>query len=78
MFRELGFLETSGKSVARRITMGSGPAKMSLTDSVRYREGIDEIDDFAAFKAWALEATPDELLARFNRPILPQDPDILV
>lgn len=78
VFRELGFLETSGKSVARRITMVSGPAKMSLTDSVRYREGIDEIDDFAAFKAWALEATPDELLARFNRPILPQDPDILV
>ena len=74
MFRELGFLETSGNSVARRITMVDGPQKMSLSDSVRYREGLQEAEDFALFKRWALGAAPDELLARFNRPILPQDP----
>ncbi|MGN0037953.1 MAG: single-stranded-DNA-specific exonuclease RecJ [Coriobacteriales bacterium] len=74
VFRELGFLETSGSSVARRITMVEGPQKMSLTDSVRYREGLQETEGFALFKRWALGASPDELLARFNRPILPQDP----
>ena len=71
VFRELGFLETSGKSVARHIRMVPGPAHMELSQSVRYREGLEEIADFKEFKSWALGAQPDELLARFNRPILP-------
>ncbi len=78
VFRELGFLETSGRGVARRISMVQGPSKMCLEDSVRYREGLDQIDEFSQFKAWALQAQGDELLARFNRPILPQDPQALV
>ena len=78
VFRELGFLETSGKSVARRITMVEGPRKMELEDSVRYREGLEQIEDFSAFKAWALSAKSEELLARFNSPILPQNPQAMV
>lgn len=78
VFRELGFLETSGKSVARRIVMVQQPPKMNLEDSVRYREGLEQVESFASFKAWALSAQSDELLARFNRPILPQDPQALV
>lgn len=78
VFKELGFLETSGRGAARRIKMVLGPQKMSLTDSVRYREGLDEVEDFAAFKAWALGAKPDELEARFQRPIVPQHPEELL
>lgn len=77
VFKELGFLQTSGASVARRIAMTQAPQKMELTDSVRYREGLQEVDDFAAFKRWALGAPEHELLERFNRPILPQDPGSL-
>lgn len=77
VFRELGFLETQGKSVARYIRMVEGPAHMELDDSVRYREGKQELGDFDAFKTWALSATADELLARFNRPILPAHPETL-
>ena len=71
VFRELGFLETSGHGIARHITMVEGPAHMELADSTRYREGQEEQEGFAAFKRWALGADADELLARFNRPILP-------
>ena len=77
VFKELGFLQTSGTSVARHIAMTQAPQKMELTDSVRYREGLQEVDDFAAFKRWALGAPEHELLERFNRPILPQDPGSL-
>ena len=77
VFRELGFLETKGKSVARRIRMVEGPRHMELSDSVRYREGQEERDDFASFKKWALGASEDDLLKRFNRPILPRHPEDL-
>ncbi|MDD7203766.1 MAG: hypothetical protein PUH18_05410, partial [Coriobacteriaceae bacterium] len=77
VFRELGFLETKGKSVARRIRMVEGPQHMELSDSVRYREGQEERDDFASFKKWALGASEDDLLKRFNRPILPRHPEDL-
>ncbi len=71
VFRELGFLETSGRSVARYIRMVENPAHIDLQESVRYREGIEELEDFQAFRKWALGATDVELLERFNRPILP-------
>ena len=71
MFRDLGFLETSGHSVARYIKMVDGPKRMELQDSVRYREGLEELEGFRGFKKWALSASAEELLERFNRPILP-------
>lgn len=75
VFRELGFLETSGASVARYITLVPDPGRMQLEDSVRYREGVEELDVFGAFKSWALKADSQQLLERFNRPILPDGPD---
>lgn len=78
IFRELGFLQTSGYGVARRIHMNPQPQKMNLTDSVRYQEGLDEQDDFHAFKQWVLAAQAEELLSRFNSPILPQNADSLL
>ena len=71
VFRELGFLQTSGHSVARYIRMQENPSRMNLEDSVRYREGLEELQDFKAFKNWALSSEAQELLERFNRPILP-------
>ncbi|MDR1412329.1 MAG: single-stranded-DNA-specific exonuclease RecJ [Actinomycetes bacterium] len=71
VFRELGFLRTNGRSQARRIMLTPKPAKMDLHQSVRYLEGLDEIEDFDRFKIWALTASAKDMLARFNRPILP-------
>lgn len=75
VFRELGFLQTSGASVARYIRLEPNPGHMELDESVRYREGQDELEEFKAFKSWALKSTGDELLKRFNRPILPENPE---
>ena len=71
VFRELGFLETSGRGPSRHIRMVEGPSHMELAQSARWREGCDQAAAFAEFKQWALSATADELLARINRPILP-------
>ena len=73
VFRELGFLQTSGHSIARYIRMQDNPSRMDLEDSVRYREGLEELQDFKLFRNWALSAEAQELLERFNRPILPED-----
>jgi hypothetical protein len=45
--------------------------KVELGSSVRYAEGLEEIAEFEEFREWVLGAAPDDLLARFNRPILP-------
>ena len=71
IFRELGFLETRGYGSARRIRMSASPERMELDASIRYLEGRRSSDEFHAFRDWALSATPAELLARINRPIVP-------
>ena len=73
VFRELGFVETSGASVARYITLVPNPGHMELEQSVRYREGLEELEVFKSFKGWVLKADASQLLERFNRPILPDD-----
>ncbi|MGV8082396.1 MAG: single-stranded-DNA-specific exonuclease RecJ [Coriobacteriia bacterium] len=73
ILRELGFVRGEGYGAYRRLTFTPGTAKVDLESSVRYAEGKEEIEAFSAFKAWALEASPEELLARFNRPILPSE-----
>jgi single-stranded-DNA-specific exonuclease len=71
IFRELGFLETSGHGSARRITMVDNPRRMDLNLSTRYLEGLRARDAFAEFRDWALTAAQDDMLARINRPITP-------
>ncbi|MBQ6522243.1 MAG: hypothetical protein IJI15_05400 [Atopobiaceae bacterium] len=71
IFRELGFLTTSGFSSARRIEMVESPMRMDLNSSIRYLEGLKAREEFNAFSAWALSAPADEMLARINRPITP-------
>ena len=71
VLRDLGFVTGEGHGAYRRLTFVAGTGKVELESSARYSEGLDEIAEFAEFKAWALTAEPDELLSRFNRPILP-------
>ncbi len=71
VFRELGFLETSGYGTARRVHMVANPPHMDLSRSTRYLEGLRSRDAFASFRSWALSAAADEMLARINRPITP-------
>lgn len=71
ILKDLGFVVGEGHGPYRRLTFTPGEQKVDLESSVRYAEGQEEIADFRDFKAWALAAEPDELLARFNCPILP-------
>ncbi|HSK47813.1 MAG TPA: single-stranded-DNA-specific exonuclease RecJ [Coriobacteriia bacterium] len=71
IFRDLGFVTGEGHGAYRRLTMLPTEGKVDLTASVRYAEGLDEIEQFGQFRRWALDAESTELLQRFNRPILP-------
>ncbi|MHB1324175.1 MAG: single-stranded-DNA-specific exonuclease RecJ [Coriobacteriia bacterium] len=75
VFRELGLVASEGTGAYRRLTLLPTPArKLDLAGSVRYAEGIEEIEGFESFKDRALDATAEELLHAFNRPILPTRP----
>ena len=71
VLRDLGFVTTDGYGVSRRLTFVATEGRVELESSARYAEGLDEIDEFSRFKAWVLGAEANELLERFNRPILP-------
>jgi single-stranded-DNA-specific exonuclease len=72
ILRDLGFVTGEGHGAYRKLTFVPGERKVDLEASLRYAEGMEEIAEFRGFKAWALAAEPEELLARFNRPILPE------
>ena len=74
IFRELGFVSTSGYGIGRRISVCPSPEHMDLTRSIRYLEGLRATEEFSRYKAWALEASAPEVLARINRPIVPGAP----
>jgi single-stranded-DNA-specific exonuclease len=75
VFRELEFVTGEGAGGYRRLRMLPAPAgKVELASSVRYAEGVEEVEEFAAFKEWVLASPADALLERLNRPILPGDP----
>ena len=71
VLRDLGFVTGEGHGAYRRLTFVPGAGEGRLESSARYAEGLDEIAEFADFKTWSLTAEADDLLARFNRPILP-------
>lgn len=76
VFRELGLIEsgpTENADRLRAIRVVNTDSKVELTDSVRYREGFDEMDIFQAFSRWALKSTTPELQQRVCAPILPDD-----
>jgi single-stranded-DNA-specific exonuclease len=72
VFRELGLVESEGTGAFRRLQLLPAPeARLDLASSVRYAEGLEEMDEFTDFKDDVLEARPESLLRRINRPILP-------
>jgi single-stranded-DNA-specific exonuclease len=73
-FSELGILEVRGFGEDRELVVNKGSKRVELNQSSRYLEGCEELEHFMRFKDWALTATPDELLAKVNRPILPTRP----
>ncbi len=75
VFRELGLVEThvayASGEITRSIHVNNVESKVELTDSVRYREGLDERDIFNTFRDWAMRADTASLRMRVSRPIVP-------
>lgn len=71
IFRELGIVETRGRSTARVIQLNQLEQQIPLSSSVRYNEGLDEIESFEDFSDWVNKAPKDTLLSQINKPILP-------
>ena len=75
VFRELGFIEARpGCFCGERIwaiRVKHRPEKVDLMESVRFREGLGEIEESRSFGDWALSASADELLAHIVYPIIP-------
>jgi single-stranded-DNA-specific exonuclease len=72
VFRELGLLVGEGLGGYRRMRLEPAPdVKADLTSSVRYAEGLEEVEGFSEFRAWALQSPAEQLLMAFDRPILP-------
>lgn len=71
IFEELGLLERERVGNKRRIAMIHHPQKVDLERSLRFREGIAELDDFERYLQIAFHCDHDQLLEAVNRPIFP-------
>ncbi|MDO8964863.1 MAG: single-stranded-DNA-specific exonuclease RecJ [Coriobacteriia bacterium] len=71
IFRELGFVTGEGSGAYRRLALLPVEGKTELTSSIRYAEGVEEAEEFSAFRHWVLTSSADELRCAFDRPILP-------
>ena len=75
VFRELGLLQAGagdlGGEASRYVYVPDTSSKVELSDSVRYREGLEELDVFERFSEWVLNASPEALRRVVIRPILP-------
>ena len=56
------------------VRVREGASKVELTDSVRYREGIDERTLFGGFCRWALGTDGPTLTVRLSHPIDAEKP----
>ena len=78
VFEELGLVETradetQGSRVKQSVYVVDYKGKVELSDSVQYREGLDEFDSFMSFKDWVLGSSADQLQDRIRHPLLPYD-----
>ncbi len=77
VFQELGLIETrvsynAGKTLYW-IRVNEEASRVELSDSIRYREGLDERDVFNAFRDWAMRCDLQGLTVRVSRPIVPSN-----
>ena len=75
-FRELGLVDVRSSSDAdsgaeRQVRLREIEGKVDLDDSVLYREGRLEAEEFERFASWVLNASAEELRDRIIRPIMP-------
>lgn len=85
VFEELGLLETkteddkqassASSAVKRFVYVVDYKGKVELSNSVQYREGLDEFDSFMTFKDWVLGSSADQLQDRIRHPLLPYSTD---
>lgn len=85
VFEELGLLETkteddkqassASSAVKRFVYVVDYKGKVELSDSVQYRESLDEFDSFMTFKDWVLGSSADQLQDRIRHPLLPYSTD---
>ncbi|MEI2998799.1 MAG: helicase-related protein [Senegalimassilia faecalis] len=77
VFRELGLIEAHAMfgpdGLVRSIHVKDTQSKVQLTDSVRYREGLDEREIFHTFRDWVMRSNAADLQRRVSHPILPSD-----
>ncbi len=77
VFEELGLVRTRAASglgdAAHTIHVCMDPSKVELTDSVLYREGMGDLDEFARFREWVMRSPVESLLGRIVRPLLPNE-----
>ena len=77
VFQELGLIETRVSYSAGRtlywIRVNEQASRVELSDSIRYREGLDERDVFNAFRDWAMRCDSQGLTVRVSRPIVPSN-----
>lgn len=75
VFEELGLVETRTEQVNDNthhfIHVVDYKGKVELIDSVRYREGVDEIASFDRFKDWVLSCSAEELERCVQKPLMP-------
>ena len=76
VFEELGLVRTRTSSMqggpSREVHVCAFGGKVELTDSVRYREGLDESESFARFTEWVMRTPASVLRERTIRPIAPE------
>lgn len=77
VFAELGLIESKriyneGRE-KQMFRIVEGARKVDLTDSVLYREGMDEMSDFRAFREWAMKSDLHSLVVRITHPITPDE-----
>ncbi len=77
VFEELGLVCTYAAhgfdDTVHTVHVCIGASKVELTDSVLYREGMGDLDEFARFREWAMRSPVESLLGRIVRPMLPDE-----
>lgn len=77
VFKELGLIDCKSTFVDHKqvtsIHVINDAAKVELTDSIRYIEGISEQLDFKEFCKWAMSCDAKGLIDRITHPIAPDD-----
>lgn len=74
VFCELGLIESQNclsEDAGCIIHVVDYKGKVELSDSTRYREGLEEIEVFKDFSSWVFKTEKEQLQQRIQRPLLP-------